>query len=88
MQLNKFSVVAHHFLMITRGASAPLPLALRLNIEKPSEYESQASPLMPGDLAHAYMVLAAARNAGKSMFAFYNCEHVNGFCLGAQRVTG
>ncbi|KZV80367.1 ATP adenylyltransferase [Exidia glandulosa HHB12029] len=58
--LNKFSVVAHHFLMVTK------------------EYESQSAPLTPGDLTHAYMTLVAARNAGKPMFAFYNCGDRSG----------
>lgn len=58
--LNKFSVVAHHFMMVSR------------------EYESQASPLSPGDLVHAYKVLVAGRNAGKHLFAFYNCGDKSG----------
>ncbi|KAG6920265.1 hypothetical protein DXG01_005034 [Tephrocybe rancida] len=40
------------------------------------EFQSQASPLMPSDLVQTYLLLVAARKAGKRYFAFYNCgEH-------------
>ena len=37
------------------------------------EYQSQTSPLRPSDLVQAYLLLRAARAAGKHLFAFYNC---------------
>ena len=37
------------------------------------EFQSQTSPLSPGDLVQAYLLLHAARAAGKHVFAFYNC---------------
>ena len=37
------------------------------------EYQSQASPLLPGELAQAYLLLHAAREAGENFFVFYNC---------------
>jgi len=58
--LNKYSVVPHHFLLITK------------------EYQSQASPLLPTDLVHAYSILLAARKKGKEFFAFYNCGDRSG----------
>jgi ATP adenylyltransferase/5',5'''-P-1,P-4-tetraphosphate phosphorylase II len=37
------------------------------------EFQSQTSPLRPSDLLQAYLLLHAARAAGKHLFAFYNC---------------
>jgi ATP adenylyltransferase len=37
------------------------------------EFQSQTSPLSPSDLVQAYLLLRAARTAGKHLFAFYNC---------------
>jgi sulfate adenylyltransferase (ADP) / ATP adenylyltransferase len=37
------------------------------------EFQSQTSPLSPSDLVQAYLLLRAARAAGKHIFAFYNC---------------
>ncbi|KAH7108402.1 hypothetical protein BKA62DRAFT_20765 [Auriculariales sp. MPI-PUGE-AT-0066] len=42
------------------------------------EYESQTSPLTPGDLVHAYQIMNASRSEGKSIFAFYNCGDRSG----------
>ncbi|KAI0062878.1 ATP adenylyltransferase [Artomyces pyxidatus] len=42
------------------------------------EFQSQSSPLHPGDLVQAYLVLRAARKTGKPMFAFYNCGDRSG----------
>ncbi|KAG6813365.1 hypothetical protein H0H92_011631 [Tricholoma furcatifolium] len=41
-------------------------------------FQSQASPLMPVDLKQAYLLLVAARKAGKRYFAFYNCGDYSG----------
>lgn len=38
-----------------------------------AEFLSQTSPLSPSDLVQAYLLLRAARAAGKHFFAFYNC---------------
>lgn len=81
-QLNKFSVVAHHFLMVTKGEcfwelwSRYDPHAhclIRWPIIVVLEFKSQASPLSPGELVQAYSFLSAARKLGKQYFAFYNC---------------
>jgi hypothetical protein len=37
------------------------------------EFQSQTSPLRPSDLVQTYLLLRAAREAGKHLFAFYNC---------------
>ncbi|TFY66347.1 hypothetical protein EVG20_g4738 [Dentipellis fragilis] len=42
------------------------------------DYQSQASPLVPSDLKHAYSILLAARKAGQHFFAFYNCGDQSG----------
>ncbi|KAA1476064.1 hypothetical protein DENSPDRAFT_806627 [Dentipellis sp. KUC8613] len=42
------------------------------------DYQSQASPLIPSDLKHAYSILLAARKAGQHFFAFYNCGDQSG----------
>ncbi|KAF8894086.1 hypothetical protein BD779DRAFT_975539 [Infundibulicybe gibba] len=42
------------------------------------EFKSQASPLMPPDLAQSYLLLAAASKAGKHFFGFYNCGDNSG----------
>jgi len=55
LQLNKYSVVEEHFLLVTK------------------EFQSQTSPLSPSDLVQTYLLLRAAREAGKHLFAFYNC---------------
>ncbi|KAI0744251.1 HIT-like protein [Daedaleopsis nitida] len=57
---NKFSVVPHHFLLVTK------------------EFQSQTSPLLPADLVQVYLLLIAARKAGKRFFAFYNCGDLSG----------
>ncbi|KAI0339771.1 hypothetical protein BDW22DRAFT_1335536 [Trametopsis cervina] len=41
-------------------------------------FHSQTSPLMPPDIIQAYRLLAAARNAGRNFFAFYNCGDNSG----------
>ncbi|KAL6310408.1 ATP adenylyltransferase-domain-containing protein [Sparassis latifolia] len=58
--LNKYSVVPHHILLVTK------------------EYKSQASPLLPAELAQIYTFLVAARQAGRHFFAFYNCGDLSG----------
>jgi len=60
LQLNKYSVVEEHFLLVTK------------------EFQSQTSPLSPSDLVQAYLLLRAARAAGKHIFAFYNCGDRSG----------
>lgn len=42
------------------------------------EQVSQQSPLFPADLVHAYDLLDAAKAAGRSAFAFYNCGDRSG----------
>ncbi|TDL26199.1 hypothetical protein BD410DRAFT_813168 [Rickenella mellea] len=42
------------------------------------ELKSQASPLFPCDLVQTYLLLLAARKAGQSFFAFYNCGDRSG----------
>ncbi|KAL5507168.1 APA2 [Sanghuangporus vaninii] len=42
------------------------------------EYKSQTSPLFPVELVQTYLLLDAARRAGKDFFAFYNCGDVSG----------
>ncbi|KAG5647029.1 hypothetical protein DXG03_001399 [Asterophora parasitica] len=42
------------------------------------EFRSQSSPLLPSDLVQAYLLLVAARKAGKHYFAFYNCGENSG----------
>ncbi|EFI28156.1 hypothetical protein CC1G_14183 [Coprinopsis cinerea okayama7 len=42
------------------------------------EFSSQASPLLPSELVQTYRLLAAARQAGKHFFAFYNCGDNSG----------
>ncbi|KAH9979160.1 hypothetical protein BJV74DRAFT_780499 [Russula compacta] len=42
------------------------------------EFESQTSPLRPSDLVQTYLLLRAARAAGKHLFAFYNCGDRSG----------
>ncbi|KAL5485097.1 APA2 [Sanghuangporus weigelae] len=42
------------------------------------EYKSQTSPLFPAELVQTYLLLDAARRAGKDFFAFYNCGDVSG----------
>ncbi|KAH9992621.1 HIT-like domain-containing protein [Russula vinacea] len=42
------------------------------------EFQSQTSPLRPSDLLQAYLLLHAARAAGKHLFAFYNCGDLSG----------
>ncbi|KAF8623098.1 hypothetical protein AX15_006509 [Amanita polypyramis BW_CC] len=37
------------------------------------EYQSQHSPLTPGDLVTIFRLLLAARRIGRNFFAFYNC---------------
>ena len=44
-------------------------------IECATEFKSQTSPLDPSDLVQAYLLLRAARKAGKHIFAFYNCTY-------------
>lgn len=39
------------------------------------EYESQSSPLTPSQLVTIFRLLLAARRAGKSFFAFFNCAY-------------
>ncbi|CAG8761132.1 6577_t:CDS:2, partial [Acaulospora colombiana] len=36
-------------------------------------YESQAQPLTPSQLVHAYLLLLAAKARSKQYFAFFNC---------------
>ncbi|OSC97448.1 HIT-like protein [Trametes coccinea BRFM310] len=57
---NKYSVVPHHILMVTK------------------DFQSQTSPLMPPDLVQAYLFLVAAKKAGRTFFAFYNCGDQSG----------
>lgn len=38
-----------------------------------TEFESQTSPLLPADLVQVYLLLIAAKKAGRRFFAFYNC---------------
>ncbi|KAI0305733.1 hypothetical protein B0F90DRAFT_1098460 [Multifurca ochricompacta] len=42
------------------------------------EFQSQTSPLHPSDLVQAYLLIRAARKAGKHLFAFYNCGDRSG----------
>ncbi|KAH9957949.1 ATP adenylyltransferase-domain-containing protein [Russula dissimulans] len=42
------------------------------------EFQSQTSPLSPSDLVQTYLLLRAAREAGKHLFAFYNCGDRSG----------
>ncbi|KAI0093107.1 ATP adenylyltransferase-domain-containing protein [Irpex rosettiformis] len=42
------------------------------------EFHSQTSPLLPPDLVQTYRLIAAAREAGKKFFAFYNCGDNSG----------
>ncbi|KAI9450350.1 hypothetical protein F5148DRAFT_1301205 [Russula earlei] len=42
------------------------------------EFQSQTSPLRPSDLVQTYLLLRAARDAGKHLFAFYNCGQRSG----------
>jgi len=42
------------------------------------EFQSQTSPLHPSDLVQTYLLLRAARAAGKHLFAFYNCGDRSG----------
>ncbi|KAF8482888.1 ATP adenylyltransferase-domain-containing protein [Russula ochroleuca] len=42
------------------------------------EFQSQTAPLRPGDLVQSYLLLHAARAAGKHLFAFYNCGDLSG----------
>ncbi|TFK44348.1 ATP adenylyltransferase-domain-containing protein [Crucibulum laeve] len=42
------------------------------------EFKSQASPLMPSELLQSYLIIDAARKAGKPVFAFYNCGDNSG----------
>jgi ATP adenylyltransferase len=37
------------------------------------EFQSQSAPLYPSDLVQAYLLLSAARKAGKHFLAFFNC---------------
>ncbi|KAH9951540.1 HIT-like domain-containing protein [Amylocystis lapponica] len=57
---NKYSVVPHHILLVTK------------------EYRSQASPLLPPELAQIYTLLVATRQLGRRFFAFYNCGDLSG----------
>ncbi|KAI0779321.1 HIT-like protein [Fomes fomentarius] len=57
---NKYSVVPHHFLLVTK------------------KFESQTSPLLPADLVQVYLLLIAAKKAGRRFFAFYNCGDLSG----------
>ncbi|KAL5528319.1 APA2 [Sanghuangporus sanghuang] len=41
-------------------------------------YKSQTGPLFPAELVQTYLLLDAARRAGKDFFAFYNCGDVSG----------
>jgi len=43
-----------------------------------TEYESQAAPLTPGDLVHAYQVFNAFHRVSKSFFASFNCGDRSG----------
>ncbi|KIY74326.1 ATP adenylyltransferase [Cylindrobasidium torrendii FP15055 ss-10] len=42
------------------------------------EFQSQASPLMPEDLASAYSLIVAADKVRQRVFAFYNCGDLSG----------
>ncbi|KAF9567972.1 hypothetical protein CPC08DRAFT_757855 [Agrocybe pediades] len=42
------------------------------------EFKSQASPLLPPELVQTYLLLSAARKAGKRFFAFFNCGDNSG----------
>lgn len=42
------------------------------------DYQSQTSPLRPGDLVQTYKLLIAAQRMGRSFFAFYNCGNLSG----------
>ncbi|OCH91438.1 hypothetical protein OBBRIDRAFT_818769 [Obba rivulosa] len=57
---NKYSVVPHHILLVTKV------------------FHSQTAPLLPPDLVQAYLLLDAARKAGRRFFAFYNCGDRSG----------
>ncbi|EMD37578.1 hypothetical protein CERSUDRAFT_114219 [Gelatoporia subvermispora B] len=57
---NKFSVVPHHILLVTK------------------DFQSQTAPLLPPDLLQTYLLLEAARKAGRKFFAFYNCGDLSG----------
>jgi ATP adenylyltransferase/5',5'''-P-1,P-4-tetraphosphate phosphorylase II len=96
LQLNKYSVVEEHFLLVTKGVFS-VDLLSHAEIRwfsvalfcfvffdallrrlLPLEFQSQTSPLRPGDLVQAYLLLRAAREAGKHLFAFYNCASLRG----------
>ncbi|KAJ3489038.1 hypothetical protein NLI96_g2403 [Meripilus lineatus] len=62
---NKYSVVPHHILLVTKEYPTP-------------EFQSQSSPLFPPDLVQTYQLLLAARAAGRKFFAFYNCGSYSG----------
>jgi len=42
------------------------------------DYASQNAPLTPTDLTQAYLLLVAAKKAGKRLLAFYNCGDRSG----------
>ncbi|KAI5123679.1 hypothetical protein M0805_001707 [Coniferiporia weirii] len=42
------------------------------------DFKSQAAPLYPSELVQTYLLIDAARKAGKTLFAFYNCGDVSG----------
>jgi ATP adenylyltransferase/5',5'''-P-1,P-4-tetraphosphate phosphorylase II len=44
-----------------------------------ADFQSQSSPLMPSDLVQTYMLLIAAKKAGKNILAFYNCMRLPPF---------
>jgi ATP adenylyltransferase len=79
LQLNKYSVVEEHFLLVTKGTVLAACVMHGETIDhaffcRPFvEFQSQTAPLRPGDLVQSYLLLHAARAAGKHLFAFYNC---------------
>ncbi|KAH9942509.1 uncharacterized protein BXZ73DRAFT_88058 [Epithele typhae] len=42
------------------------------------EFQSQTAPLFPADLVQVYLFLVAAKKAGRTFFAFYNCGDLSG----------
>ncbi|KAL7281424.1 hypothetical protein ACG7TL_004737 [Trametes sanguinea] len=81
---NKYSVVPHHILMVTKGArsrrsaSRTPSRGFADEAAMRTDFQSQTSPLMPPDLVQAYLFLVAAKKAGRKFFAFYNCGDQSG----------
>lgn len=75
VQMNKFSVVPNHFLLISKGTSRPQGSTYILLMHRIIEYQSQSSALLPQDLVQTYKLLVEARKTGIKFFAFYNCRY-------------